>query len=324
MDNISVARTTISTVFPGYVTLVNSLSQVCAIVVVTTIIIVSNIVNIIVWSRIGGTAPVTKFILLNLSVSDVLVGIVACAPAIYPAFTGHWPFGDVWCQISGVTHGVSCTISIWCISMVGVDRYIAVIWPFRYKRMMSLRNAVIIMTTLWLCAVVTFVAPIFTKIDFVYYQYTTELKMCGLYWEYPFLCVATALYIPVASSAIVMFTAFRINRSLNKLHVPRADTNRKALRKLIVSAVVFFVCWGPYVTLAVMMSFAPAVKTPALLQFWSLWLANCNSFMNVFVYSFTNTSFRQGVVRLFKCRGAAVAPVPSSSNACNTVARSDV
>ncbi|KAI0242105.1 Neuropeptide FF receptor 2 [Lamellibrachia satsuma] len=314
MDNISAASTTISTVATGYVTLANSLSQGYAIVVVTAIIIASNVISMIVWRRIDGILPVTKLILLNLSVSDVLVGIVACAPAIYPAFTGHWPFGDVWCQISGVTHSVSCSMSVWCISMVGVDRYIAVIWPFRYKRVMSLRNTVIIMTTLWLCAIITFVAPIFAKANFVYYQYTTEVKMCGIYWGYPLLCIITALYIPFASSAVIVFTSFRIYQSLNNLHVPRADANRKALRKLIVSAVAFFVCWGPYVTLSIMTSFVPAVKPPALLQFWSMWLANCNSFMNVFVYSITNQSFRKAVVRLVMCRGAAVAPEPSALN----------
>jgi len=309
-DNKDVNRVTTSgpTVAMSDVSIVNSVMHGSAIIIVTTIIIVSNVVNIIIWSRMGGLARVTKFILLNLSVSDVMVGIIACAPAIFPAFTGRWPFGDVWCQVSGVMHSVSCAISIWCISVIGIDRYIAIVWPFRYKQLMSMRNVSIIMTALWICATVTFVAPIFTKSNFVYYQYTDELKMCGLYWEYPLFCVLTALYIPVASSAVVVFTSVKINRSLNSSNLPRADANRKALRKLVVSAVVFLTCWGPYTTLAVMSSFVPAVRPPASVQFWSLWLANCNSFMNVFVYSLTVKSYRLAVVRLVKCAGVPIVP----------------
>ena len=46
------------------------------------------------------------------------MGVVACAPAMYPDCTGVWPYQDVWCQISGIVHGTSVSISIWSISMV--------------------------------------------------------------------------------------------------------------------------------------------------------------------------------------------------------------
>ena len=152
MDNFTYVITGVSTSATGNATPDSSLLEGCVVLVVTVGTIVSNVVNIIVWSRVGGLAPVTKFIVVNPSVSDILVGSVACAPAVYSVFTGYWPFGVVWCQISGVVQGVSCAMSGWCISMVGIDRYIAIIWPFRYNQMMSNRNTVIIMTTLWLCA----------------------------------------------------------------------------------------------------------------------------------------------------------------------------
>ena len=322
MDNSSTTTTAISTVVAGLSTPGDNLYQGCIVLVITVSIIVSNVVNIVVWSRITWIAPVTKFILLNLSVSDILVGSVACAPAVYSVFTGHWPYGDVWCQISGVVHSVSCAMSVWCISMVGIDRYVAIIWPYRYQQVLSQRNAVIIMTTLWLCALATFIAPIFTKDNFIYYQFTQELKTCGPYWEYPLYCIITTLYIPVASAVVIVFTAVRINRSLNRSHVPRANANRKAVRKLVASAVVFVVCWGPYVNLVSAMSFMPAFRPSPNLQLWTLWLGNCNSFLNVFVYSFIHKSFRQGFVRLVTCRGATVGP--ELSDPANNVAGADV
>ena len=211
-------------------------------------------------------------------ISGVVHG-VSCAPAVYSVFTGYWPFGAVWCQIAGVVHGVSCAMSGWCISMVGIDRYIAIIWPFRYNQMMSKRNTVIIMTTLWLCAFASFVAPIFTKENYVYYKFTQELRMCGLYWEYPLYCLITTLYMPVVDSVVIVFTGYRINRSLNRYRVPRANANRKALRKLVASGVAFFVCWAPYVNLVTISSFMPAFRPSPLLRFWTLWLGNCNSFI---------------------------------------------
>ena len=322
MDNCTTATTAMSTVVAGHYGPGDNLYQGCIVLVVTIAIIVSNVVNIVVWSRITWIAPVTKFILLNLSVSDILVGSVACAPAVYSVFTGHWPYGDVWCQISGVIHGGSCSMSIWCISMVGVDRYVAIIWPYHYQQVLSQRNAVIIMATLWLCAFATFVAPIFTKDNFVYYKFTQELNMCGMYWEYPIYCIIVTLYIPVASAVVVVFTAVRINRSLNRSHVPRANANRKAVLKLVASAVVYVVCWGPYVSLVSATSFMPALRPSPNLQFWTLWLGNCNSFLNVFVYSFIHKSFRQDCVRLLTCKGSTVGP--ELSDPANNSANAEV
>ena len=194
----------------------------------------------------------------------------------------HWaPFGDVWCQISGVTQSFLHDLHL--VYFYGWHRplrrrHVAV--PPQASLPLSLRNAVITMTTLWLCAITTFVALIFTTANFVYYQYTTEVN-CAL-----LLCIITALY-------IIVFTAFRIYKSLNNSQTLRGDAKRKALSKWVVSAVAIVVCWvTSYVTLVVMTCFLPALKLPALLQFWSLYLANYNSFMNVFVYSFTN-QFRQ-------------------------------
>ena len=35
----------------------------------------------------------------------------------------RWTYGDVWCQVSGVTHGMSITVSVWSISMIGLHRF---------------------------------------------------------------------------------------------------------------------------------------------------------------------------------------------------------
>ena len=81
MDNFTYVITGVSTSATGHDASDNCLLEGCVVLVVTVGIIVSNVVNIIVWSRVGGLAPVTKFILVNLSVSDILVGSVACAPS---------------------------------------------------------------------------------------------------------------------------------------------------------------------------------------------------------------------------------------------------
>jgi len=101
-----------------------SVLETTIIVVISSGIIFSNIINLIVLISASGAMPwATRLFLINLSVSDVLVGVIACAPAVLPAATNRWTYGDVWCQISGVTHGISITVSIWSISMIGLHRF---------------------------------------------------------------------------------------------------------------------------------------------------------------------------------------------------------
>jgi len=98
--------------------------QTTVIAVISSGIILSNIINLIVLASASSAMPwATRLFLMNLSSSDLLVGLVACAPAVLPAATGRWTYGVVWCQVSGVTHGTSCAVSIWSIAMIGLHRF---------------------------------------------------------------------------------------------------------------------------------------------------------------------------------------------------------
>ena len=303
------------------------------VVAVSIGIILSNILNLAVLARMRHLPWAMRVFLLNLSASDLLVGVVACAPASYCAFTSSWPYGDVWCQISGITHGTSVTISIWSISMVGIDRYIAACQPHKYHHSIFTKHCCVIVVVMWLLAFVTFLAPIFTKRDLTYYQYEDAAKMCGLYWEYPAFCVITGAYIPVLSGSVLLFTTLRTNRALrkkaalkgarqavnqrnvvsgrheeqndsitqtNRTSRSRSGMNQKAMKILLLTSTAYFTCWGPYVILAFAQAFAKSLSVPPWLMFTTLWMANTNSVINVFIYSGTNSAFRKTAVHL--CR----------------------
>ena len=181
--------------------------QAVAVCVISAGIIASNLVNLVVLGRCLHIPRVTRAFLWSLSFSDLLVGIIACAPAAVPAFTGRWPFGAAWCQVSGIAHGASVTISIWSMSMVGVDRYVAVVEPMRYRKIISIRKCYAIIGCLWTAAVMTFAAPLLTRPGLVYYRYSRATRLCGLQWDYPAYCVITGAYIPVPSAVVLVFAA---------------------------------------------------------------------------------------------------------------------
>ena len=123
LSNESDYNVTLSTDISNYERIITVL-QTTIITFISSGIILSNIINLFVLVSASGAMPwATRLFLINLSSSDLLVGVIACAPAVSPAATHRWTYGDVWCQISGITHGTSVTVSIWSISMVGLHRF---------------------------------------------------------------------------------------------------------------------------------------------------------------------------------------------------------
>jgi hypothetical protein len=67
---------------------------------------VGNLLTLLVLSRVQQMAWATRAFLINLSVSDLLVGVVACMPAIYPSVVGRWTYGATFCQVQIYTRGM--------------------------------------------------------------------------------------------------------------------------------------------------------------------------------------------------------------------------
>ena len=69
--------------------------QTTVIAAISSSIILSNIINLIVLVSASGAMPwATRLFLTNLSVSDLFVGVIACAPAVLPAATDRWTYLD--------------------------------------------------------------------------------------------------------------------------------------------------------------------------------------------------------------------------------------
>ena len=279
--------------------------------IVSVFIIISNILNICILTRKCHIPKISRMFLVNLSISDLCVGLFSCLPTLYSAVTEYWPYGAVWCQIAGIFHGTSCAISIWSISMVSIDRYLAICKPMTYATWKSTRKAFIVILCLWTVAFVSFIAPLLTKSDFIYYQFDKNENMCGLYWEYKWFCILTGVYIPILSGGLLVFTNFKIIKTIIKrkhdLHKSdgRSSAHRRgisAVKLLVTTSSIYFLAWGPYVVAVLLMSFIDGFHLPGKLRFFFIWLANSNSFMDVITFSVVYRAFRHELKRfLLSC-----------------------
>ena len=81
---------------------------------------------------------VTNFFILNLAVSDVVMCLFAVPFTPLQSFTGKWLFGDVLCTLFPFSQGVSVYISTLTLTIIALDRFVVIIYPFRAR--MQVRN----------------------------------------------------------------------------------------------------------------------------------------------------------------------------------------
>ncbi|XP_064615848.1 G-protein coupled receptor 161-like [Liolophura sinensis] len=335
-SNLNATAPTVDISGEGYVDMVGIKAlKTIVIVIISLAIILSNFINITVLRTTQQIPKVAKIFLTNLGVADLCVGLVTCLPCVVSASTGAWPYGIIWCQIAGILHGTCVTVSIWTLAVVSIERFFAVIYPLKYKNKLNRNKCVVILVFLWTAALISFISPMFTVSDFIYYHFTPGNSMCGMYWENIWLCIATGVYIPILSGGIILFTTVSITRALKKSRpignqVAPASNNsgagkgnkkqkdEKAVMVLITTTLVFFTLWGPYVAMVYAAAFDHNVILPPWLEFVLTWMANSNSFVNVIIYSAIYEAFRTEakalILATLRCRCYVKRPTAQQSN----------
>ncbi|KAG8434345.1 hypothetical protein GDO86_012648 [Hymenochirus boettgeri] len=109
-----------------------------------------NVMSLYYLSRRDQRSRSSNIYFLNLSTAD-LVFICLLPVRIYYHNTGNnWVFGDVACRITGTLFYANIYVSIGFFSCICLDRYLAVLHPFKYRRMKSSSYPLILTVSIWL------------------------------------------------------------------------------------------------------------------------------------------------------------------------------
>uniref|UniRef100_A0A2R9ABB2 G-protein coupled receptors family 1 profile domain-containing protein n=1 Tax=Pan paniscus TaxID=9597 RepID=A0A2R9ABB2_PANPA len=107
-----------------------------------------NTLVIYVVLRFAKMKTVTNIYILNLAVADVLymLGLPFLATQNAASF---WPFGPVLCRLVMTLDGVNQFTSVFCLTVMSVDRYLAVVHPLSSARWRRPRVAKLASAAAW-------------------------------------------------------------------------------------------------------------------------------------------------------------------------------
>nr|XP_019575627.1 PREDICTED: neuropeptide FF receptor 2 [Rhinolophus sinicus] len=302
-------------------------AQVAAIFIISYFLIfflcmVGNTVVCFIVMRNKHMHTVTNLFILNLAISDLLVGIFCMPITLLDNIIAGWPFGSTMCKISGLVQGISVASSVFTLVAIAVDRFRCVIYPFKPK--LTIKTAFVIIVIIWVLAI-AIMSPSVIMLDVQEEKYyrvilNSQNKTIPVYWcreDWPSMemrkiyttVLFASIYLAPLSFIVIMYG--RIGISLFRMTVPHtgkqnqeqlqmvSKKKQKVIKMLLVVALLFILSWLPLWTLMMLSDYADL--SPSELQLINIyiypfahWLAFCNSSINPIIYGFFNENFRRG------------------------------
>lgn len=165
------------------------------------------------------------------------------------------------CRLAGFLSTCSSEICVFTLVVITVDRFVAIIFPFRFRRLRML-EARAVMGSLW---VGVFLAAALPLSDLDYFEgfygrsgvclalHITPDKPSG--WEYSvflFLALNLLLFLVIFSSYLWMFVIARqTRRAACRLTTTQLKSDRAMARRMTLIVLTDFCCWVPIILLGI-------------------------------------------------------------------------
>ncbi|KAM9337542.1 LOW QUALITY PROTEIN: type-1 angiotensin II receptor [Symphorus nematophorus] len=278
---------------------------------------------------------VANIFVLNLAVSDLTFLITLPMWATFTATGYHWPFGGFLCKASAGLVIFNLYTSVFFLTALSIDRYLAIVHPMRSRRFRTVVYARITCVLMWLFAFVLSVPTALTR-D-VYNIANSNKTVCGILHptienvkRLKELLLAISLMKSLLGFLvpfIIVITCYcLIGRALlgaRHLHKSSRSRDDEVLRMLAAAVLAFFMCWVPHQVFHLMQLLTQLIqgKNCAILEIidtampFTICIAYFNSCVNPIVYGFVGRNFRKNLLRLLRCSsGGATGPHPSISS----------
>ncbi|KAL2083704.1 hypothetical protein ACEWY4_021477 [Coilia grayii] len=303
--------------------------------IVCVVGVVGNVLVMYVIIRYTKMKTATNIYIFNLALADALVTSTLPFQSVN-YLMGTWPFGDILCKIIMSIDYYNMFTSIFTLTTMSVDRYIAVCHPVKALDFRTPRNAKIVNVYNWILSSAIGIPVMIlasTVVDERRYNSSATIVDCNLnfphpswYWENLMkICVFIfAFVMPVLIITVCYGLMILRLRSVRMLSGSKEkDRNlRRITRMVLVVVAIFIICWTPIHIFVIIM--ALVAIPPSLLQtvtwHFCIALGYINSCLNPVLYAFLDENFKR-CFREFCIPSQSVLDLQNSSRARNPPGR---
>ncbi|XP_067087460.1 somatostatin receptor type 5 [Osmerus mordax] len=255
------------------------------------------------------TESVTNIYILNLAIADELFMLGLPFLAVQNTLQ-TWPFGSFMCRLVMTVDSINQFTSIFCLTVMSIDRYLAVVHPLRSSKWRRPQVAKMVNGTVWaLSFLVVLPVVVFANIE-------KDGGNCNIDWPQPqqvwratfILYTSTVGFIcPLLIICLCyLLIIFKIRSSGKKVHATstkRRKSERKVTRMVVIVVAVFVFCWLPFYAMNIINLHVSLPSGYQGLNFFAVVLGYANSCANPIVYGFMSDNFKRGF-RKALCRSS--------------------
>ncbi|CAL8287082.1 unnamed protein product [Arctogadus glacialis] len=271
--------------------------------------LVGNTLVIYVVLRYTRSESVTNIYILNLAIADELFMLGLPFLAAQNALLS-WPFGKLVCRVVMTVDAINQFTSIFCLTVMSIDRYLAVVHPIRSAGWRRPRVARTVNGTVWAMSFVV-VLPVVAFADVL-----EDDGNCSIVWPEPaevwkasfivytstvgFLCPLLVICL------CYLLIVIKVRSSGKRVRITssrRRKSERKITRMVVVVVAVFVLCWLPFYILNIVNLLVVLPGDFRGLYFFVVVLSYANSCANPILYGFLSDNFKRGF-RKALCRSS--------------------
>uniref|UniRef100_A0A8C1R085 G-protein coupled receptors family 1 profile domain-containing protein n=1 Tax=Cyprinus carpio TaxID=7962 RepID=A0A8C1R085_CYPCA len=208
-----------------------------------------NSLVIVTILKLDKMSSATTVYIFNLALADGLFMVGLPFIAIQN-FQDQWIFGEAVCKLVMVLDGINQFTSVFCLTVMSVDRYMALVDPLRFARWRTPRRAKIIATLMWFISLFP-VLPMAIHFSTTYGLCTIDPHIASDSWWLAFLSYTFVLGFALPFTIMIVFyTALLVTlRNARQQTSPSMESHRfeTQVTKMVVAVVlVFGICWLPF------------------------------------------------------------------------------
>ncbi|XP_018540885.1 LOW QUALITY PROTEIN: somatostatin receptor type 5-like [Lates calcarifer] len=243
---------------------------------------------------------VTNIYILNLAIADELFMLGLPFLAVQNALL-FWPFGSLMCRVVMTVDAINQFTSIFCLTVMSVDRYLAVVHPIRSSWWRRPHVAKAISATVWVGSFVV-VLPVVVFADVL-----KDDGNCSIVWPEPAEVWKTSFIVYTSTVGffcpllviclcylLIVIKVRSVGKRAQATSSRRRKSERKITRMVVVVVAVFVLCWLPFYALNIVNLLEVLPGDFRGLYFFVLVLSYANSCANPILYGFLSDNFKRG------------------------------
>ncbi|XP_041374333.1 melatonin receptor type 1A-like [Gigantopelta aegis] len=278
-------------------------------IAIVPVIVCGNILIISAVCRFKNLRSASNVMIASLAVGDLMMGGIYMPTKLAIMFNTHIYAERIPCLTNIFLSYFSVITAMFFLSMLSIERFYAVQFPFHYHSAMTLNRSVVLSVVVFSLSF-TITLPIIFGIDLWApgkFCFNTNILPGYYVWS----MVSVVFVVQFAGFlCFLRVLAAEISIRMRNVNVEQSESRRQDSVKstLILTVYVFSIlCWIPQLVYLFISVFSPRSTNLFGLRAVSL-LGVCSSAVNCFVYGIKNSKFRNAFRKMFGCRPGRVDP----------------